>query len=264
MKKPEDIGSENHTAWSRISSTGYLYTISPVGRCQRGAGRQLVAFFASFRLRRMNRLAFILAAGVLFEFIFILHAAADSDPDILITQGNKRISCTILRMAGGKFIVTIGGTETSFPVSEVIQFQVKSREWLPEALIGSATTTFDLPFGNRPITLVAAAPLVIEDASSYPERSTFYSEPGRYLTGHLKHSIPYTLQQVRISFSFWTAENNFLGEQEYGHFDVKPGESIPFAVDLVQPRGKGIVEIILARITAFQSRTFKQRNYLPD
>jgi len=41
-------------------------------------------------------------------------------------------------------------------------------------------------------------------------------------------------------------------------------QDIPFAIDLLHPRGNGQLETVVARITAYQSRTAQQRNYLRE
>lgn len=187
--------------------------------------------------------------------------AADRPPDILITRTGQEISCRILKLEEGKYLAAVENTVIGFPVSEVVEMRMGGESFPAETLIGLATTTFEATLGRSPVTFVAVAPLEIQNASPYPSWGTFYTDPTRYLAGHLEHSIPYTLRKVRIRFTFLTARGTLLGEQEYGYFHIKPGDPIPFAIDLTRPLARGEIETIAVRIVSFQSRAFKQKNY---
>jgi len=190
--------------------------------------------------------------------------AADPLPDVLTTEKQGDLPCKILKLADGKYLVNTGDTILEIPMKEVTRFQIGKSPWYPEPIIGSATKTLDITLGGRELTFIAFAPLTIREIKPYPCWATFYTVPGRYLTGTLRHDLKESLRELRIVFEFWSSEDRFLGRQEYSHFEINPGQDIPFAIDLLHPRGNGQLETVVARITAYQSRTAQQRNYLRE
>ncbi len=220
--------------------------------------------FYRFCLVRQNGSSMILLFLAVMLFNLTAGFAADPLPDILTTDKRGDLPCKILKLAEGKFLVNTGDTILEIPMKDVLRFQIGESPWHPEPIIGSATKTLDLTLGGRELTFVAVAPLTIQEIKPYPQRATFYTVPGRYLTGTLRHDLKESLRELRIAFEFWSSEDRFLGRQEYADFDIKPGEEIPFAIDLLHPRGNGQLETIVARIKAYQSRTEQQRNYLRE